>query len=126
MIGRLLDKLNSQKGASAVEFALLLPVLILLIVGIFQFGLAYNNYLDITHAAREGARMASVNKYDEAAIRAKAYPVVPDSVSVSYPAGNSHGNDVIVTIVYNRTIEIPFWGKVTVPLRSSAGMRIEY
>lgn len=118
--------IGNERGTNAVELALLLPVLVMLMVGIFQFGMAYNNYLAITHAAREGARLAAVNRFDEAAVREKAYPVNPDSVSVSYPAGEAHGEPVTVTVTYNRTIDVPFWGSVVIPLNSEASMRIEY
>ena len=56
---------RNEKGASAVEFALILIPLVVLIFGIFQFGIAYNRYIAITHAAREGARLAAVIKYDD-------------------------------------------------------------
>lgn len=117
---------KSERGASSIEFALILPVLIMLLMGIIEFGMAYNNYLAITHAAREGARMAAVNHYDESAVRTAAYPVTPDSVSLSYPDGNTHGAVAVVTIHYTNTIDIPFFGSVAVPLESRAGMRIEY
>ena len=55
------DIKKSEKGASAVELALILPILILLIFGIVEFGIAFNNYITITHAAREGARLAAVD-----------------------------------------------------------------
>ncbi len=49
-----------EEGAAAVEFALLLPLLTLLIVGTMMFGLVFNAYLEVTHAAREGVRWASL------------------------------------------------------------------
>ncbi|MBM3710507.1 MAG: pilus assembly protein, partial [Actinobacteria bacterium] len=52
-----------QTGASAVELAFILPILVMVIFGIFQFGIAYNNWIALTHAAREGARLAAVGKY---------------------------------------------------------------
>jgi len=47
---------HSDRGASLVEFAIVLPVLMMLLVGMVSAGLAYNQKLDLTHAAREGAR----------------------------------------------------------------------
>jgi Flp pilus assembly protein TadG len=49
-----------EDGAAAVEFALLLPLLVLLLFGIIEFGLAFNTRIQATNAAREGARMAVV------------------------------------------------------------------
>ena len=49
-----------EDGAAAVEFALLLPLLVLLLFGLIQFGLAFNTKIQATNAAREGARMAVV------------------------------------------------------------------
>jgi Flp pilus assembly protein TadG len=46
-----------------VEFVLLLPVLLLLVFGILEFGRAINYWIDMTHLANEGARYASVNRW---------------------------------------------------------------
>jgi Flp pilus assembly protein TadG len=51
---------KGEDGAAAVEFALLLPLLVLLLFGFIQFGLAFNTKIQATNAAREGARMAVV------------------------------------------------------------------
>ena len=44
------------------EFALILPLLMLLLIGMIDFGKAYNYWIDQTHLANEGARWAAVNK----------------------------------------------------------------
>ena len=49
-----------DRGAVAIEFALLLPVLLLLLFGIIDFGRALNASITLTQAAREGARLAAV------------------------------------------------------------------
>ena len=46
-------KIKNQKGAAAVEFAIIIPVLVMILFGMFQFGIAYNNWIALTHAARE-------------------------------------------------------------------------
>jgi Flp pilus assembly pilin Flp len=51
---------RDEGGAAAVEFALLLPLIVLLLFGIIEFGLAFNTRIQATNAAREGARMAIV------------------------------------------------------------------
>lgn len=45
-----------------VEFALVIPLLLLLIFGIVQFGILFNNYLTLTDAVRAGARQAAVSR----------------------------------------------------------------
>jgi Flp pilus assembly protein TadG len=52
---------RDERGAAAVEFALILPVIILLLFGIIEFGRAWNVKQVLTDAAREGARVAAVN-----------------------------------------------------------------
>jgi Flp pilus assembly protein TadG len=54
------SRLRDEGGQALVEFALLLPVLLLLIIGIVEFGRAWNIKQVITDAAREGARKAAV------------------------------------------------------------------
>jgi Flp pilus assembly pilin Flp len=49
-----------EDGAAAVEFALLLPLLVLLLFGFIQFGTAFNTRIQATNAAREAARAAVV------------------------------------------------------------------
>lgn len=49
-----------ERGVELVEFALMLPILLLLLAGLWDFGRAYRAYQAITNAAREGARLAVV------------------------------------------------------------------
>ncbi|MDA8235370.1 MAG: pilus assembly protein [Clostridia bacterium] len=62
---------KTEKGQSTVEMALVLPIVILLLFGIMEFGRIFNAYLIITNAAREGARAGVVGASD-AAIRSAA------------------------------------------------------
>ena len=55
---------KSQKGATAVEFAIVLPLLVLLIFAMIEFGLYLFNRQVITNAAREGARFGVVARED--------------------------------------------------------------
>jgi Flp pilus assembly protein TadG len=52
------------RGQSLVEFALVLIPLLLLILGIIQFGFIFNSYVTMTNAAREGARTGTIYMYD--------------------------------------------------------------
>jgi Flp pilus assembly protein TadG len=51
---------RGQEGASAVEFAIVLPILVLFVFGIIEFGLAYNRVQAFQAAAREAGRLSSV------------------------------------------------------------------
>jgi Flp pilus assembly protein TadG len=53
-------RLGRREGAAAVEFALILPVLLLILVGIIQFGIVWSQWQVMEGAAREGARCAAV------------------------------------------------------------------
>ncbi|WP_461172049.1 pilus assembly protein [Arthrobacter sp. Z1-9] len=57
----------SERGAAAVEFALLVPILIMLVFGIMEFGRAYNVQISLTNAAREAARSMAITKNEDAA-----------------------------------------------------------
>ncbi|NIS71312.1 MAG: pilus assembly protein [Proteobacteria bacterium] len=62
-------KLKSQNGAAAVEFAIVLPLLILLVFGIIEFSVALYDKAMITNASREGARAGIVFSDMDAAQR---------------------------------------------------------
>ena len=53
---------QSQRGAVAVEFALVIPLFLLLLLGMFDFGKAFNYWIDGTHLSHEGVRFAAVGK----------------------------------------------------------------
>src|SRR5438477_6494222 len=53
---------HSDYGQAIVEFALVLPVLLLIVLGIIQFGRYYNNNETITNATRAGARVAAISR----------------------------------------------------------------
>ncbi|MDH3756048.1 MAG: pilus assembly protein, partial [Acidimicrobiia bacterium] len=50
-----------ERGAAAVEFAIVLPLLVLVIFGTVEFGAAWSQKTDVNHGAREAARLAAVN-----------------------------------------------------------------
>jgi Flp pilus assembly protein TadG len=63
---------NSEKGATAVEMAIVLPLLILILLGIMEFGRAFYVQISLSQAAREGARYAAI-QYDEAGYDAATF-----------------------------------------------------
>jgi Flp pilus assembly protein TadG len=56
------NSLRSEKGQATTEFAVVLPILVVLLFGIIQFGIAFKDYLSLTDAVRAGARKAAVSR----------------------------------------------------------------
>lgn len=83
-----------DRGASLVEFALLLPVFMMLALGMFSGGLAYNQKIDVTNAVREGARYGSALPQ----VQANWATIVRDVV-VDRSEGLLANNDVCVALV---------------------------
>src|SRR5512139_1246275 len=67
----LLQRARTERGAALLEMALTLPLLLLVCVGILEFGRAYQTWQVITNAAREGARIAVLPGMDDAAVRSR-------------------------------------------------------
>ncbi len=68
---KIIKRLRCQKGVAAVEFAIILPVLMIIIFGIIEFGLLLYDKQVITNASREGARagvVVGVSRVDDAGI----------------------------------------------------------
>jgi Flp pilus assembly protein TadG len=110
-----MKRLRSESGAAAVEFALVVPVLLVLLLGIIEFGRVYNAQLQLTAAARDAARVVSINAAPaqtlanarSAAIASAGSlnpAVAPSQVAVSVnPGGTSvcpPGSTATVTVTY--------------------------
>lgn len=63
-VTRGMGKRRGQEGQALVEFALVLPFLLMIVLGIIQFGILFHNYLTLTDAVRAGARQAAVSRTD--------------------------------------------------------------
>jgi Flp pilus assembly protein TadG len=117
--------IQNQKGQAFVEFAIVLPILLLLVFGIIQFGILFNNYLTLTDAVRAGARQAAVSRTlsDQvgpaiARVRAAASDlpsstdpsVLPVTVTPFDPSTGTQswvqGGDVTVTATYPYSINL--------------------
>lgn len=64
LIARRCDRDKNRAGTAAVEFALVAPMLLLLVLGMCQFGITLNQYLTLTNAVRSGARQLSMSRGD--------------------------------------------------------------
>jgi Flp pilus assembly protein TadG len=101
-----------DRGSVAVEFALLLPVLLLIIFGVIDFGRAINAQISLTQAAREGARLDSLG-YSSSAVTTRAQSAanglspITVTVSSSCPTGAGSGVDAVVQTSYSFSFITP-------------------
>ena len=106
---RLARSAARDRGAAAVEFALLLPVLLLLVFGIIDFGRALNAQITLTQAAREGARIAALGESNVVSgTQAAATGLSPVAVTVTAcPAGAGTGVNAVVKASYSFSFVTP-------------------
>ena len=88
--------LKSDHGVSAIEFAIISPVLITILLGIFQFGTAMNDYLVLTNAAAKGALTIALG-------RGTAAPYTTTISAISAAAPNLTPANITTTVTINGT-----------------------
>jgi Flp pilus assembly protein TadG len=127
-------KLKNERGQTMTELALVLPILVVLILGIAQFGLAFNNYVTLTDAARAAARKGAVSR--------QASSPTSDCQNAGYSAGGNLknpgtdfkvtcssswtiGSDVTVTATYPYSISLLGWVVKSGTLTSTMKERVE-
>lgn len=104
---------EADRGAAAIEFALLLPLMLLLVFGIIDFGRALNAQITLTQAAREGARLASFGQSSAAVVTrtqgaATGFSLPAGDISVTTcPQNAGPGTDGQVTISYPFSFATP-------------------
>lgn len=104
---RLFDGTRPDLGAAAVEFALVVTLLSLLLFGIMQFGYTFFEYNEVVAAARDGARSASIGKTD-AQIRQRTIAASPGLEAASLTVTIVRLSDSArVTVSYPRTQLVP-------------------
>jgi Flp pilus assembly protein TadG len=118
----MLHRLRAERGASAVEFALVLPLLVMLVLGIFEFGLAYNTKITLTHAAREGARAQATGHDGIAATKDAAGDLDASQITVTTTPCTA-GNPTTVTASYDFAFDFAIVHAGTVTLSSKGVMR---
>jgi Flp pilus assembly protein TadG len=117
----LITRAGRERGAAAVEFALVLPLLIILLLGIIDFGLYYYNDLALTHAARDAARYLSVNNVTAAQAAISNVSLVSTTIDAQGFTPASSGQPATVTLHANYSFITPLPMFVTLG-RSSLGI----
>lgn len=136
-----------ERGAALVEFALVLPVLAVLLFGMLEFGKLFNYWIDETHLTAEGARWAVVDNVPDGGGNLQQYirdQAAKDSaelgsgahVCISFPSGGTPkvGDPVMVEMSYDAGIPVVqgllntfFGGSLpsSIKVKGSSTMRLE-
>jgi|SRR5579862_1842605 len=131
--------IRSERGQAAVEFALVLPLLLVLFLGIIEFGIVFNHYVTLTDATRVGARKAITMRIGGTtpadatqAVRDAAGDLDQGQLNVnvddpSDPNFQTAGSQITVTATYPYQIDIPLLGLslMSGTLTSTAEERLE-
>jgi Flp pilus assembly protein TadG len=145
---------NGEKGQALAEFALLVPIFLILLFAIVDFGMGFYSWITVTNSAREGARLGAVHPPLDVASspcfgKASLYQCIEDrvrdsadladettkmTVTITNPEGQS-GESVVVKVDYQYELITPLAGLVqfvsgdaigsTLNLSSTADMRLE-
>jgi Flp pilus assembly protein TadG len=127
-----IPNIKSERGQTFTEFALVLPILIVLMLGIVQFGVVFNNYVTLTNAVRAGARTGVVSRsspnptkacVDQ--VRTSAANLKQSDLTVSCTSSWQVGTDVTVTASYPYGIKLLNWLVVSGNLNSTMKERVE-
>jgi Flp pilus assembly protein TadG len=128
-------KLRGEEGQSMVEFAVVLPIIVMLFLAIWQLGVGFHNYLAITDAARVGARAAAVNRASatgpcqaaknaiQATVSTAQWNVISTRITCTPSTPGAVGSAYTVSIAYPITINVFF--SRTGTLTASATERLE-
>jgi Flp pilus assembly protein TadG len=95
------------------EFALVLPILVVLLFGVIQFGIVFNNYLQLTDAVRTGARKGAVGRHLDnpqaavvTSVRDASTGLKQSDLNVSVSSSWRQGEEVAVSASYPYSINL--------------------
>jgi Flp pilus assembly protein TadG len=123
-----------SRGQAMVEFTLILPMLLLLILGIYQFGQTYADYIQVTNAARDGGRKALVSRSDASGVadvvttaKNSTWWLNKNQIAVTVSPGQpwTTGQNVTVTVTYPYSINLLGFVVASGTLKSTTTVRME-
>jgi Flp pilus assembly protein TadG len=125
-----------ERGAVALEFALILPLLFMILFGTIEFGRVYSQWQVFNGAAREGARCAAVQAggfstcsvVDRVTTASEPYEANVSTLTITPASGctsSNRGSNVTVAWQQPFHITVPFWNSVTFDSEIEATFRCE-
>lgn len=126
-----------QEGQNIVEFALVVPLIVLMLVGIVEFGRGMNAFVTLSEAAREGARAGIYTTATDVAIRtavrsqtAATLGQIPDAdIAISPGEPRTSGDRLSVTVNYDFVPATPIFSTIlgggVLNLRAQAKMKVQ-
>jgi Flp pilus assembly protein TadG len=112
------NRTDGEKGQNLVEFAMVVPIFLILVFAIVDFGMGFHAWITVTNAAREGARIGAVGA-DQATIEAK----------VESSAGSLNDENMTITVVNAQgtagetvTVTVDYEYQMITPLSSALGL----
>ena len=89
---------RDQRGQALVEFALVVPILLLLVIGIFDFGQALNYYNQESQLVGQGARAAAVNRCPDGTAIGTGCTSIQSQISQTYANGALKNNPICISL----------------------------
>jgi Flp pilus assembly protein TadG len=127
-----LSRKQREQGQTLTEFALVLPLLAVLLFGIIQFGITFNRYVTLTDAVRAGAREGAVGRHlsdpadaVEDRVRESAGDLNQADLAVTVSSTWERGEDVTVSATYPYEISLLGWVVASGNLSSTTTERVE-
>lgn len=126
--------MKSEKGQALVETALMLPLVLMILFGIADFGRIFHAYLTLDHAGREAGRLASLKNEDsviETKIKNSIAGLDESKLTIQiHPSDSSNrasGTDATILLTYKIDLITPFIGSLASPitLSDTTVMRVE-
>lgn len=115
-----------------VEFALVVPLMLVILFGVIQFGMVYNDYVTLTDATRVGARKAAVSRHEAnpvgvtvAKVGSSASGLDLSKLNVSVNGTWEHGEDVTVSATYPYDVDLLGFVVASGDLESATTERVE-
>jgi len=118
---------SGDRGSSVVEFALVLPLVLVVLLGIVEVAVVARSEIQLVHAAREGAREAAASpdtRRSVAAVRA-ALGNAGRAARVSVRRPSNVGEKATVTVRLTHSVAAPVFGGFSVELHAQSTMRVE-